>query len=291
MKVTQKLPAPTGVAVSSSVIAVLPVGLSYEELYIQYGLSIVLADMTNIRVTANGKPIQEFRSGTELDKYNQYNKRTAAATNNILMIDFNRRLLLSQAYRELTKLGTGKPVDLRQSLGKNTAGQDVPNPNYNPFPIQTLTLEMDLGANVGTTGATMKLYALQSDSSPTGLIRKIRKFQHSPTVTPFDIADYPKGDMINAIYLNPGIDITNVKLLRENYTVFDRPFVLNKVIQTDNGIRTPQGSMFVLDTTEGELGDQVITTAGVNDLRLTIDFSATPNTLTSTVDFIGQLDR
>ena len=290
MKVTQKLQRPTGVAASSGVIGVLPIGLSYEELFVVYAGSILVANMSNIRLVANGKPIQEFRTGTELNTYNVYNKRTTTATNSILAIDLNRRLLLNQAYRELTKLGTGKPVDLRQSLGKTQNGGDIPNPNYNPFPVQTLTLEMDLDSTVGTT-ATITLYAIQSDSAPTGLLRKIRKFQHNPTATPYDIADYPKGDMINAIYLNYGVKLTNVKLLRENYTVFDRTRVLNNLIQTDGAIRTPQTGMFVLDTTEEELGDQVITTAGVNDLRLTLDFSATPTTLTSTVDFIGQLDR
>jgi hypothetical protein len=296
MKITQKLPRPTGVAASGSVVGVLPIGLSYETLFLVYAGTLSVSMMSNIRIVANGKPIQEYRTGTELDTLNQYNKRTASATNSILMIDFNRRLLLRQDYRELTKLGTGMPVDLRQTVGKAANGADIPNPNYNPFPVQTLTVEMDLSSSVGATG-TLSLYALQSQPAPTGLLRKVRKFTHNPTATPFDIADYPKGDMINAIYLlsttggTTGVKITNVKLLRENYTVFDRTRVLNNIIQTDGGIRTPQTGVFVLDTTEEELGDQVITTAGVNDLRLTIDFSTTPTVLASTVDFIGQLDR
>lgn len=290
MKITQKLPNPTGVAASSSVVGVLPIGLSYETLFLVYAGSLLLADMTNIRVVANGKPIQEYRTGTELDKYNQFNKRTAAVTNGILMIDFCRRLLLRQDYRELTKLGTGMPVDLRQTVGKTAGGADIPNPNYNPFPVQTLTVEMDLASTVGST-ATLKVYALQSQPAPTGLLRKVRKFSHNPTATPYDIADYPKGDMVNAIYLNYGVKITNAKILRENYTVFDRTRTLNNIIQTDGAVRTPQTGMFVIDTTEEELGDQVITTAGVNDFRITLDFSTTPTTLTSTVDFIGQLDR
>lgn len=290
MKLTQKMPSPTGFTASSTCQCVLPIGLSYETLYLVIAGSAIMSDLSNIQVVANGKPIQEFRTGTELNSYNVYNKRTTYATNTVVMIDFTRRLLIDRSYRELTKLGTGKPIDLNKTLGNAADGSGVPNPNYNPFPVQTLTLQFDLASTVGTTGA-ITVYAKQSEPSPTGLIRKLRKFQHNPTVTPFQIPDYPKGDLINAIYLNYGVKPTIVKLLRDNYTVFERTRVLNNVIQTDEQIRTPQTGIFVLDTTEEGFGDQVITTAGVNDLRLEITFSTTPSTLTSTVDYIGQLDR
>lgn len=290
MKITQKMPTPTGFTASSTMQCVLPIGLSYETLYLVIGGTCVMADFSNIQLIANGKPIQEYRTGTELNSYNVYNKRTTFATNTIVMLDLTRRLLIDRSYRELTKLGTGKPIDLNKSLGNTASGNTVPNPDYNPFPVQTLTLQADMGASVGN-GATITVYALQSEPAPTGLIRKLRKFQHSPSSSPYQIADYPKGDLINAVYLNYGVKPTIVKLLRDNYTVFERTRVLNNVIQTDEQIRTPQTGIFVLDTTEAGYGDQVITTAGVNDLRLEITFSTTPTTLTSTVDYIGQLDR
>lgn len=291
MKLTQKLPSPTGVASGGgSLVSILPIGLSYEELYIVFTGTIAIADMTNIRINANGKPIQEFRSGTELDLYNKFNRRTAAVTNGILVVDFCRRLLTDRGMHEFTRLGTGKPLDLNQFLGSTTAGSGVPNPNYNPFPVQTLTLEMDLGVNVGATAA-VSVFAHLSDPAPTGLIRKLRKFNYGPSQTPFDIADIPKGDMINAWYLNFGVKITDLELKRDNYTIFKRSRTLNRLIQTDGTWRTPQTGMEVIDTTEDGFGDQVITTAGVNDFRLTLTFSTTPTTLTPTVDFIGQLDR
>ena len=290
MKLTQKMPAPTGVGPSSTMQCVLPIGLSFEELYLIGTGTFAVADLTNIRVVANGKPIQEFRSGTELDTYNQYNKRTAAATNKILVIDFTRRLLIDRAYRELTKLGTGMAIDLNKSLGTRADGSPIPNPGYNPFPVQTLTLECDIASTFAASG-TLTVYAKTSEPAPTGLIRKIRKFQYGPTVTPFQISDLPKGDLINAVYFNYGVKINQLKFLRDNYTVFDRSRVLNNLIQTDEGLRTPQSGVYVLDTTESGYGDQLITTAGVNDMRFEATFSTTPTTLTATVDYVGQLDR
>ncbi len=291
MKITQLLPTPTGVASGGgSVVAQLPIGLSYETLLIDYGGSLVPADMSNIRVVANGKPIQEYRSGTELNTYNVFNRRTTAATNTIIAIDFIRRLLPDRAMREATKLGTGKPVDLNRYSGQTASGANIPNPNYNPFPVQTLTLEMTLGTSVGSTG-TIALYAIQSEAAPTGIIRKLRPFTYSPGATTYEIADLPKGDMINAVYFNYGVKITRIQLLRDNYTMFDRLLTLNNLIQTDDTYRTPQTGMFVHDTTESGFGDQVITTAGVNDFRYRLTFSTTPTTLTLSVDYIGQLDR
>jgi len=283
MKITQRLPATTGVASGGTAVTVLPIGLSYEALAIACTGSITPALMTNIQLVANGKPIQEFRSGTELDTYNQYNKRTAAATNSILFMDLNRRLLMTPQAREYTKLGTGMPVDNRVALDGGRG-----NPNYNPFPVQTLTLQMDLGA---FTAGTISVSGFQSQPAPTGYIRKVRRFNYGPTSTTFEIADLPKGDLINAIYVNYGVKVTSLKLLRDNFTVFERTRVLNNVFQTDALIRSPQSGLVVLDTTEEGNGGEVIVTAGVNDLRLVLTFSATPTMCNLSVDYIGNLDR
>lgn len=283
MKVTQRLPATTGVSSGGTAVTVLPIGLSYEALAIAYTGSITPALMTNVQLVANGKPVQEYRTGTELDLYNQYNKRTAAATNSILFIDLNRRLLMQPAAREYTKLGTDMPVDNRPALEGGQA-----NPNYNPFPVQTLTLQMDLGT---FTAGTISCYGLQSAPSPTGYIRKVRRFNYGPTSTTFEIADLPKGDLVNAIYVNYGVKVTTLKLLRDNFTVFERTRTLNNVIQTDGQIRTPQTGLVVLDTTEEGNGGEVIVTAGVNDFRLILTFSTTPTTCNLSVDYIGNLDR
>lgn len=282
MKITQQLPATTGVSSGGTAVTVLPIGLSFEAIAIDYAGSITPALMTNIQLVANGKPVQEYRSGTELDTYNQYNKRTAAATNTILFMDLTRRLLMTPQAREFTKLGTGMPVDNRAAVN------NMPNPNYNPFPIQTLTLQMDLGT---FTAGTITCYGLQSAPSPTGYIRKVRRFNYGPTNTEFEIADLPKGDLINAIYINYGVKVNYLTLKRDNFVVFERPRLLNNVIQTDGLIRTPQSGLIVLDTTEEGNGGEVIVTAGVNDLRLVVEFSTTPTTCNLTVDYIGNLDR
>lgn len=291
MKITQKFGSPTGVAPSSHAITVLPIGLSYEALYVVGpSTSFAVADFTNIKLIANNKPIQEYRDGTELNAYNLFNKRTTAGTNKLQVIDLNRRLLKSRAENEFTKLGTGKPANLQQYLD---AEGKVPNPNYNPFPVQTLTLEWDLGAGF-PSGGSISVYGLQSAPQPTGLIRKVRMQNLGPTANPFEWDNIPKGDLINAIYMKDpsGGPITNIQVLRDNYTIFERTNTLNSLIQTDDQIRSPQSGYYVIDTTETGNGMEVITTAGVNDFRLRIQCSGTPSgTFQTTVDFIGNLDR
>lgn len=290
MKITQKLGTPTNVAASGHFVSVLPIGLSFEEIYLVGTGSFVLAEFTNLKLIANNKPIQEYRTGTELDVYNKFNKRTVATTNSILVVDLNRRLLKTREACELTKLGTGKPANLNQYLD---AAKTQPNPDYNPYPVQTLTFEGDL-ASTFAASATLTVYARQSAPAATGLIRKVRPITLGPTANPFEWPDIPKGDLINAIYMKDptGGPVTGVIVLRDNYKIFERSNTLNNLIQTDDNVRTPQSGYFVIDTTETGNGTEVIATSGVSDFRLQITCSAAPSgNFNTTVDFIGNLDR
>jgi hypothetical protein len=292
MKLTQKFGTPANVAANGHMVAPLPIGLSYETVFIyQTAGTFAASDFSNIKLNANSKPIQEYRTGTELNVDMLFDKRTTASTNKILVVDLNRRLLPNQAQREFTKLGTGKPANLQQYV--TVAGGQQLNPDYNPYPVQTLTLEADLSSTFSASGA-ISIYAIQSPAAPTGLIKKVRPFNFGPTATPFDIPDYPKGDLIDRIRLKDptGGPITNVQILRDNYTIFDRTNTLNSLIQTDGTYRSPQSGYFVIDTCEEGLGLEVIATAGVNDFRLRVNTSANPSGgLETSVTFIGNLDR
>ena len=278
LKVTQLMPSFSGAAASQTASVTLPLGLSFEQLYLTYS-GITLAQMTNIVVKANGKEIMNFRSGTELDRFNQFQGRAAAS--GVLAIDFCRYGMRTRAAEEYTKLGTGFPVNTQEADSKGNA-----NPLFNPYPVTILTLQIDCAA---ATTPVFTLYACLSDPAPTGFIRKIQRFEYSASAGgQYQISDLPKGDLINMAFFI-ATDITALQVTRDKYTVFDRTDTLNDVIQLD-GVRVPLSYFFAYDPTENGNGSEGLPTAGVNDLRFILTKTAS-GSIPTTIDYIGLLSR
>ena len=124
------MPSFEGVAANQTATLRLPIGFTFHQLYISYGGTFTLAQMTEIRVVANGQTIMRLDSGAVLDDYNTYEGRAAAS--GILCIDFDRYNLRTRAGEEFTALGTGFPQD--------------------PTPLTTLSVEIDIG---GATNPTL----------------------------------------------------------------------------------------------------------------------------------------
>ncbi len=276
MKVTRKLPPFQGsVAASSTVTCQIPIGLSVENIFLVYA-TITLAQMTNIVISANNRDVINFRSGTELDRFNQFEGRAAAS--GILALDLTRFGLRTREAEELTRYGTGLAFDPKQTLAN---GQR--NPFYNPSPIASLTLRIDTAA----TG-TISGYYVGSLPSPTGLIRKITRVD-PPSFNAGSgntYAGLPKGDDINKLFLW-ATDITDLSIDREAYRVFDRTDTLNDLIQTD-GVRVPTSNAYVFDPTEMGNGAETLETRGVGDLVVNITKTAS-GTAPMSLDTIGPL--
>lgn len=277
MKLTNLMPAANGATNGATATFYLPIGLSYETLFLIFS-TITVAQISTLRIIANGKPIREFRTGTELNDLNVIEGRATQTA--LLAIDLIRFGMRTREGEEYTKLGTGRPVDLRPQLADGR-----PNPGYNPFPVQTLSLEFLCN---GATPTAMSLFALQSEAAPTGIIRKTRGFNYTAAITQPEIADLPKGDILNWIAF-ASVNVTRLAIKRDNVTIFDRTDALNDLIQTD-GIRTPSPSWFMMDTTENGNASEGIVTAGVNDLRFLPTLS-TIGSLNMVVDMLGQLEK
>lgn len=272
IKLTRKAPGWDGAIVGGNTVTLrLPIGLTFHQIFTEYSFAdagaapLALADaIAEIRVVMNGKPQWNIQAG-DLDTHNRFESRGPA--NGIFTIDFDRYNLRTRPATEYTQVGTGSSQDTT--------------------PLTTFTLEMDLKAAVasGSLATTLR----QSDSAILGLFKKVRRFVHVFTgAGQFQIADYPKGDLINAIYWIPSANnLTAVRLERDNFIMFDRDETLNDRIQSD-GVRTPQQGLFVLDTTEDGDGTDQIVTQGVNDLRffMTVDGAMS---LTSYIEYIGAL--
>jgi len=265
LKVTRRMPSWEGVVAGQTATLRLPIGLTFHQLWNEF-TGVTLAQMDEIRVVANGQTIQQWESGTDLDRFNQYEGRSAAS--GIVAIDFDRFGLNEQSEREFTALGTGAPND--------------------PTPLTTLQVEIDI--NAGAAASTLASRALQSVPQPLGLFKKIRKFTYSPGgALDFEISDLPKGDVINQLAFQfSANDLNRLRVERDTFVVFDREDQLNERIQAD-GVRVPQASQFVYDPTEEGVGTEGLITAGVNDLRFIATMTGAA-TLTLQCVYIGGID-
>jgi len=241
-RIDTKMPAPNGVAASSTSTFKLPIGRRYHGLQlIGSGTAFVPADLTEIRVLVNEKVIQRF-SGDDRDAMNQFFGRDAAsidAGSFILVIPFDRYGMLTKDAEEATALNTGS-VD--PSNGKS---------------ISSLSLEVDIGA--GATGTlSLTLYATQSErlDGGAGLVPYIQKVSTDFTSADnYDIPDMPRGGTSNLV------------VEADNYKLYERTNALNERLQRD-GIRVPQAGWVVIDRTEHGYGGDPFDLRGLSDFRL-----------------------
>lgn len=279
LQLTRRAPGWDGNIVGPNTVTLrLPMGLTYHQVYTEYtfnGGALLLEDaVAEVRVLLNGKPTWNIQA-SELDIINQYNGRSQAGdiAGGIIVIDFDRFDMRMRSSEELTSIGTGDPDD--------------------ETPLTTLVIEMDLKAAV--TAGTLDTRFQQSQSRILGLFKKVRRFINVfGGAGTFEIDDFPKGDLINAVFFfESANDIDRVRLERDDFVMFDRTKELNTRIQTD-GVRVPQADLFVYDTTEKGNGvDQLLTRQAsgrlVNDLRWFLEVDGAM-TVTSLVEYLGGLE-
>ena len=98
-----KLPSLSNVVANSRATLSVPVGVTYHKIDFKYS-GISPSQMKNIRVKINGKPIQEFLTGTRLNDINKYYKRHVE--NNIITLWFDSTHFDNIALRRATAIGT-----------------------------------------------------------------------------------------------------------------------------------------------------------------------------------------
>lgn len=250
-------------------------------MYLNYAHNAVSQSVVHfeeIRIFANGQVIQRF-TGVERDKLNQFDGKAGA--NGVLEIPFDRSYLKTVAGQEETALNTG----VADSEGRK---------------ITSLYMEIDLGANAVVAPSDLSLYAKESDAIPggPGIIPYIRREQRNPAGadTDFQISDLvnpgvnaPDKIALNRITFKPSTgEITNIRIDRNSYSIFDRTDQLNRVIQKD-GVRVPQGDYFMVDTTENGYGGEPIDLYGMTDFRYRLSVDA-GSTLTVLSEYLGVLN-
>lgn len=259
---TLRMPSAQGVAAGQTATFRLPIGRTYHTLLLTYS-GVTLAQMTEIRLVINGKTQRRITGGSWQDTLNKFVKHSAAA--GVLRIDLDRSRMRLKQGEEYTAIGTGVAND--------------------PQEITTMSLEIDIDG--AAAAPAMSLKAVQSEPTPAGMISKLREFSYNPAAAgDFEISDLPKGDLIGRIYFRKA-GINSVKIERDGFTAFERTAAENSLIQTD-GERTPQADVFVFDPSELGFAGEQLATAGVQDLRITVNVAA-GGAMPVVVEYIGPL--
>lgn len=280
-KITYKMPNPEGVVAGGTATCRIPTGRRIHALYVNFNYNAStqnVADFTEIRVFVNGNVIQRF-TGTERSTLNQFDGK-GDSTDGILEIPFDRANLKTVAGEEQTALNTG----VMDGDGKK---------------ITSVYLEIDLDSGMTIAASDLSVYAKQSEAIPglSSQIPYIRREQRNPAGadTDFQISDL----------INPGVNapdkiglsritfipstgsISELKIDRNTYAIFDRTDTLNRHVQT-NGIRTPQSGYYTIDTGENGHGGELISLFGMTDFRYKLNVSAAM-TLTCLSEYFGVL--
>lgn len=280
-KITTKLPNPEGVVAGGTATFRIPVGKRIHSLFLDYDYDATtqnVADFEEIRIFVNGQVIQRF-TGTERDTLNQFDG--LAASTGILEIPFDRKGMMTNAGREETALNTGVE-------------------DKNGIKISNVYMEIDLNSGMTISADDLKLYALQSDAlaGGAGTMTFIRREQRNPAGadTDFQIADLvnpgvnaPDKIALNRITFVPSTgSISNLKIDRNQYTIFDRSDELNRIMQ-GNGKRTAQSGYYTIDPTERGVSGEVVNLLGTTDYRYRLNVSAAM-TLVCLSEYLGVLN-
>jgi len=259
----------------------LTAGRVIDRVVLMLGGTFTKAQITDIRVKANGKIIWQD-SGDRTDKRMQYRGQTAAAT--YLTVDFSEiraKELLDQ------KLGS---IDTARSG------------------ISSLTMEVDIGAATSPTLAAWAECSWQntqveaqagSQYSGADLIGKVLNFPHQVNAT---AGKYPitipygrqGGSLIKRIHLVPGAGITlnGFEVRKNGVTIFDSTVGVNNFINTEYQ-RTPQSGWIHCDfINDGNFFSNVLNAAEAQTMEYYADVTVTtPGTVQVVVEMLDILSN
>jgi hypothetical protein len=259
MKSLKLLPTIANVAAGNTVSVNMPVGNTYETIYLYY-TGATPAQLKNIKVELNGRMISEYPSGERLVSIDNHYKRNQ--TSGCLTFNFNRP--------ELHVLGNQRFFGLDTNASQG---------------IQTAIISLDIDA--GAAATTLKAYAqvVQSVAGAPNYLTKVRRFIVPVSAAgQFDIDTIPKpiGANIAAIHLYMAdgadgdalCDITKAEMLVDNVNWHDLPANIAANIQTANG-RVPQvAESTVIDLIlDGDITNALVLTGNIQDFRLRCEAS------------------
>ena len=258
MRLYQKLPTISTVVKGETAVLTCPIGATYDQIIIKH-TGVTAAQIKNIRVLANSKLLLEFKSGTDLNKFND--RYEYSLTAGFLDFHFKRDEMKTLLEQRLLSLGTSNMFE----------GGDI---------ITSLTIEFDIDG--AATAPVMKAFAYQSDVAPFGICTKIRNVPLAISAGDNEIDNIimaPNSRLL-AVHLVTGATIEHLKVQRNGATLLDLPTELIAKLNKANGRKAQVDWDSVDFALEGDV-KQAISCDNVQDFRFTITAAEDTNASTS----------
>ena len=245
--ITKRLPSIANVTPGGRFVLPCPVGLTYHKVTFEMGgTTFDESHLSNLEVKINGKPVQNFATGSRLVSLNSYYGRPDDTANGFLSIHFTRPEL-NAAWRMLPALGTAD--------------------------VDTLTIEGDIAA--GASAPTLTATATLSAPSPLGAFIKVREYPYNFAAGQNEFDAVPRGPRLVAVHAMAS-DVTDAQVELDGLKVFDASKGVAQTLQKEalGMARVPASSFTAIDfLLSGELSDAVVT-EGVQDRRVRLTKTA-----------------
>lgn len=236
-----KLPAVQNVNTNNRASLRLPLGVTYEKIYFQFGTNIVQSVVTNIVIKLNNKELVRWNTCADMQAMLNYKGNFSSTA--FMVLDFTER----QARDEVAvKLGT---IAACAEAG-----------------VQDLVVEFDLGVYTQVAASTINAYADVEAPSANSICERVQVQQKVLGAAAQEQIFLPfgrNGYQIKRILVKHA-QLTSIKVRRDGVDFYeDPPIALAGFRQQDFG-KTPQAGYHVLDFMPDVLQSNAFNTAMVN---------------------------
>jgi hypothetical protein len=254
----------SNVVASGTATASLPVGMSYNRIYLQLGGTALTKSMlTDIKVRLNGKVIYQ-NTGARIDAINTYRKRGVSAA--FLVLDFTE---------------PDAKVMGEQFLGNINTAQGV----------TSLTLEVTIA---GATAPTLDSWSEVGPPAPLGVIAKQIPFTASFTGSgkfPFKLIDIAnRGALIKRVHFAHA-NMTALEVKKNGIVIHDNvPTAVNTFWQLDYN-KTAQAGLYTWDPcADGNYANALKTSDMVSlEFNVTQSGTDTVTAILEVLDLLGNM--
>jgi len=253
------------VAASGVASVSLPVGMSYNRIFLQLGgTTFTKAMITNIKVKLNGKTIFE-NTGSRLNLINTY--RGLGVDASFVVVDFTEPKAKMMAEQFLGNVNTAKSVT-------------------------SLTMEVTIA---GATAPTLDSWSELGPPAGLGVIAKQILFTASFGAAgkfPFKLIDVAnRGAIVKRVHFAHGGNMTALEVKKNGVVIFDNvTTAVNTFWQLDYG-KTAQSNLFTFDPCLDNNYTNAITTADMVSLEFNPTFSASDSVtaVLEVLDLLGNM--
>ena len=272
-----RLPAIQNVAPSSRASLRLPLGVTYEKIYLMLGTNILTSLITNLVLRINNKEFMRWNTWSDYQAYLAYKGNATNAS--VAVIDFTERRARDEV---AVKLGT---IAACAEAG-----------------VQDMVVEFDLGLYTVTAGSTITAFADVEAPSANSIIQRVQVMQKTLAAAaqeqifiPFGLNGYQvKRLVIKHTYL------ASVKVRRDGVDFYeDLPVALANAREVDFA-NIPQAGYHIVDFMPDVLQSNAFNTAQVNvggkpvpvqnlDIRITTSAADTLTIYTEAYSLNSQL--